>query len=234
MTPSARRLGRVAQTPPQLYCQLLAAGFDADALTRVRDACLFAATHTRHLLRGSGKPFACHLVGVASLLADATGDLDLVLAGLLHALPQWRVQASRALDDSAVATVGGGSWVELVRACAAGGNLDARATLVDATDACARGVRLLKLADALEDALDAGPWWQGHADDTGHERRSTGQRTQGFRALCALFAQTPALAAPRLWLRYIAVVDEWGSHDWPSGLGSGWYSSHAPVAGYGT
>lgn len=219
----------VAQTPPQLYCQLIAAGVDAAALPTVRDACLLAVTHTRHLLRGSGKPFACHLVGVASLVAEATGDMDLVVAGLLHALSQQRVlvvaDASIEVDLGLVVS---GRVQDLLRDYAVAGDPQPDAAPVDANDRHACDVRILQLADQLEDGLDGGPWWHGNIADLGNERGSAGDRVARLRGLATQFELAPALGAPMLLERFNALMATWEHGQWPASLRSGCYSSYAP------
>ena len=221
----------VAQTPPQLYCQLIAAGVDAAALRSVRDACLLAATNTRHLLRGSGKPFVCHLVGVASLVAEATGDLDLVVAGLLHALSQQRVlDVADASIGADVGLVVSGRVRDLLRDYAVAGDLQATAAAADADDRRACDVRILQLADQLEDGLDGGPWWHGNVTDCGNERGSAGDRVARLRGLATQFEIAPALGAPMLLDRFNALMATWEHGQWPPSLRSGCYSSYAPTS----
>jgi len=44
-----------------------------------------------NMARVSGKPFICHLVGTASILVAQKAEIDVVVAGLMHALFQNRV-----------------------------------------------------------------------------------------------------------------------------------------------
>ena len=44
-----------------------------------------------NMARASGKPFICHLVGTASILVAQKAEIDVVVAGLMHALFQNRV-----------------------------------------------------------------------------------------------------------------------------------------------
>ena len=76
---------KYAQTNIQLYRQLQGAGYSSDSLQQVREAynigcLLFSAQY-----RPNGKPFICHLVGTASILATHGARPRLVVAGLLHA-----------------------------------------------------------------------------------------------------------------------------------------------------
>lgn len=219
----------VAQTPPQLYCQLAAAGFDRAELRRLRDASLLAVGKTNGLVRGSGKPFSCHLVGVASLVAECVpGDAVLVVAALLHALYQPRVAAPGDSGDPRAEMVEafGPEVDELVHAYQSLGPLTAEQGLLGATVApLERRARILHLADQLEDGLDGGPWWHGGEQDRGDERGCARQRVDQFLALRGLFEQAPALSAPRLLQRYLAICDDWQVGTWPADLRSGRYSS---------
>jgi len=79
------------QTNLQLYRQMLETGYDDPALDLANRAYLFAARQTCNVLRGSGKPFACHLVGTAGILVEAGQSADCIGAALLHAMYQDRV-----------------------------------------------------------------------------------------------------------------------------------------------
>lgn len=217
----------VAQTPPQLYCQLIDAGIDAASLPSLRDACLMVTSRTRHLLRGSGKPFSCHLIGVASLVAEATGDFELTLTGLLHAISQQRLSGGEQPNASG-GLAGAERVVRLVKNYAVAGDLLPDDMPADLSDRDACDVRILQLADHLEDAIDGGPWWHGRPDDIGVEPGGAIERVARMRAMCQQFALAPALGAPLLLARFNTILADWEKMDWPSELRSGWYSSHAP------
>lgn len=214
----------VAQTAPQLYCQIAPFGWREADLVRVREACLLGARVTAGLLRGSGKPFACHLVGVASLVAECLPDeADAVVAALLHAMYQDRVpfgtdRASRRLRLLEAA----GEVVEaLVARYDAAGPLDAAVTFAESDDPAARVVRVIQLADELEDAIDGGPWWHGLPEDSPELRGSAEHRVSRFLAYGPCYAQAPALGAPSLLARWHAIRDAWASGTWPVALRSG-------------
>ncbi len=218
------RLPPVAQTAPQLYCQLVLFGLRDVDLVRVRDACLLGARVTSGLLRGSGKPFACHLVGVASLVAESLpGDVDAIVAALLHAMYQDRVpfgadQASRRLRLLAAA----GEAVEaLVARYAQAEPLAAAMCAVQPDDREARIVRVMQLADELDDALDGGPWWHGSPEDDPGLHGSANHRVARFLEYEPCYAQAPALGAPTLLTRWRAIRDAWASGTWPVALRSG-------------
>ena len=220
----------VAQTAPQLYLQLLAAGYRGHDLERVRQASLLAAQQTSNLLRGSGKPCSCHLVGVASLVAEAGRSPDAVLAALLHALYQPRVDGADDDGDrrrQVLEAFGHGVERVLHAYHQAGPLLPGQATPVQSQ--LEADVRILQLADQLEDGLDGGPWWHGQAGDSGAERGSAKQRADLLRGLAEAYALAPALGAPSLLARYSTIICQWDAGGWPEGLRSGRYTSFKAV-----
>jgi (p)ppGpp synthase/HD superfamily hydrolase len=74
-----------AQTNLQLFQQLGESGYREDDVRRTRDAHELAAHLFVGSFRGSGKPLLAHLVGTASILAAFDQEIDLIIAGLLHA-----------------------------------------------------------------------------------------------------------------------------------------------------
>jgi hypothetical protein len=224
----------VAQTAPQLYCQLAPLGLRESDLVRIREACLLGARATAGLLRGSGKPFACHLVGVASLVAESrTDDADAIVAALLHAMYQDRVcfGADRKARRSRLLTVAGASVEALVARYDEAGPVQAALPPDAVEDPAARLVRIMQLADELDDAIDGGPWWHGSADDGPEVRGGAAQRVAGFLARAPCYAQAPALGAPRLLDRWRAIRDSWAAGLWPVAFRSGERSTFAVASG---
>jgi acyl carrier protein len=80
-----------AQTNLDLYQQMFDNNYSGDEICLVNSAYLFTLGKVFSLVRGSGKPFICHLIGTASLLIEAKAPVDIVLAGLMHANYQNRV-----------------------------------------------------------------------------------------------------------------------------------------------
>lgn len=76
----------IAQTNIQLYEQLRAQGYGDEALIAAAAAYRFVQPLFSARFRGSGRPFLCHLVGTASILARDRAPIHEVLAGLLHAV----------------------------------------------------------------------------------------------------------------------------------------------------
>jgi len=73
------------QTVGTLAMRLHAAGRSQDELRRLMDAHRLAMGLFTGAYRGNGKSFVCHLVGTASLVAQVGGDMEQILAGLMHA-----------------------------------------------------------------------------------------------------------------------------------------------------
>lgn len=157
--------GQRAQSNTRLYAQLLGAGYRMDDVKRVRDAYTAATALFAGQLRPDGRPFVCHLVGVAAILAMMDASTDTIVAGLLHSAythgdfgsgrGQWTGNAPAWLRE----TIG----PDVERRVAA----YARRPFNPATvanwadnfarpDADEREIMLIRLADTLEDALDHG------------------------------------------------------------------------------
>ena len=74
-----------AQTHLQLLNQLRDRGFSSADLVTVDAAHAYARELFAGCYRASGKPFVCHLIGTASVLGSLEVPAALVAAGLLHA-----------------------------------------------------------------------------------------------------------------------------------------------------
>lgn len=218
----------IAQTPAQLIQQLRDAGHPADALQPVLDAALEMGRACAGLLRGSGKPFLCHLVGSAALAAEAGADLELVLACLLHASLQERVPAAGQVSvpqrQAWLAERYGGAVAARVAAYQASGAAFAQAVDAQALP-YAPEIHLMHLCDALDDALDHGPQLHGRVEDAPTAPGGAGQRAADFAALAPQFALAPALGWPRLLQRHREILRHWQQDPWPSTLRTGAYSS---------
>jgi (p)ppGpp synthase/HD superfamily hydrolase len=71
---------------PQLYAQLQAADWTDPQLGLVARAYALAIDVCGCSFRPNGKPFLCHLVGTASIVASWNGPIDEVVCGLVHAV----------------------------------------------------------------------------------------------------------------------------------------------------
>lgn len=156
---------RRAQTNLQLYGQLLAAGHGMQEVIGIRDAYALAAKLFAGQLRPEGRPFVCHVVGVASLLAMVEAPRATIVAGLLHSayshgdFGYGKGQVAGNARSRVRAVVG--DEIECVVAAYAHQRWNA-AAVADWTAnpgriaAQERQIIMIRLADTLEDALDLG------------------------------------------------------------------------------
>lgn len=150
----------IAQTHLQLLQQLKLA---PEQWLPMQRAYFHAQGLAHDLYRGSGKPFVCHLVGTASIVAYCHAPLSEELAAMLHACYQERVY--RDHPGGLVACrrqiqIEFGPEVErLVYQYQFGVDSNAGG------DGEARAVELLHLADDLEDLLDLAPLLHGMPGD---------------------------------------------------------------------
>jgi hypothetical protein len=216
----------VAQTNLQLYSQMVQSHFDEPCLALVNDAYLLAARGTGGLLRGSGKPFVCHLVGAASLVAHAGQDGSCIAATLLHATYQNRVDAGTPLQQRDTIRRRFGSKVESL---VSGYHEFASVPLREIDDGCLRRMRevaIMRLADEIEDLLDHGIAMHGAPGDGEQVVGSAAfRRAAKIRAEPELRRIAAALNASALegllayWLAQTIRMP------WPSALRTGEYSS---------
>jgi hypothetical protein len=153
------------QTNIQLYCRLLAEGGNAEDLQQIHDAYDLAARLFAGQIRPEGRPFTCHLVGVAGILAALGEAPPVICAGLLHsALSQGDFGAGRG-------RVGGSARRLLARSVDPrtfdlvdgydqlawnANNVRAWAVPGSVRDETLRKLTVMRLANELEDALDGG------------------------------------------------------------------------------
>ena len=154
-----------AQSNTQLYAQLLAGGWCMKDVGRVRDAYALAARLFAGQLRPDGRPFVCHLVGVASILAMLGAAPDTIIAGLLHSaythgdFGLGRGQMTRKARERLRAAAG--PQIERLVAVYSRHpwNASTVATWVENAGTLAadeRQIIVIRLADVVEDALDHG------------------------------------------------------------------------------
>lgn len=81
-----------AQTNLELFIQMAESGRFSDKEIEIcNKAYFFSLNCVYNMVRGSGKPFISHLVGLASLLIDNGMQHDVIVASLMHAVYQRRV-----------------------------------------------------------------------------------------------------------------------------------------------
>lgn len=221
----------VAQTNLQLYAQLVPTfGFGLD-LERIQRAYLFVAECSSGLMRGSGKPFVCHLVGTASLLAEAGEDADGVVAGLLHATYQNRMpfpgDAALQVRRAFVREQFGDVVEDLVFQYQ-----DFEVAELDqmSDDQLRTRTRVVKmrLSDEAEDLLDHGVIVHGRpCDDASVGGSAASRRQQKAKLGPHLLRAARAISAPTLEARVAYWLDQTAEARWPGELCTGQYSSYS-------
>lgn len=75
---------------PQTHLQLMLLakknGLKQTELESIFKACMLVSESFSGVFRGSAKPFEAHLIGTGAILIEAEEDINVVLAGILHAL----------------------------------------------------------------------------------------------------------------------------------------------------
>ncbi len=203
---------RYAQTNLQLYVQLGALGYDARALLRVREAHELAMRLVTGQHRATGKPFLCHLVGTASVLAEGGAGPDLVLAGLLHGAypfgdfgrrdagerPSKRAIVRSVIGEAAESIVSGygrSAWIEPTFE-----DFERRASSLAPIE---RDLIALRLANDIEEHLDGAMRYAGYHMLEGRYAGVEGARARrlaerlGLERLAQALAESIAACGPR-------------------------------------
>jgi (p)ppGpp synthase/HD superfamily hydrolase len=174
MTSEARDVPTVAQTNLQLFNQLQTADWCERDLARVKDAYALSVRILGSRFRPDGKPFLAHAIGTAGILASAACDVDVVLAGMLHAAYAWGDwgEGSHTMTNTKRAAVRDVVGVRAERIVAAytrvpWGEAAAASLLerIDDLDDEERDMAALKVANALDDNLDLGMRYRGNTAD---------------------------------------------------------------------
>ena len=189
-----------AQTNVQLYRELEAGGCSLEALAAVRRAYDLATRLFAGRIQSSGRPFLCHLVGTASILARLGRGHDVVAAGVLHSVYR---RADRGDDSKGIARCrklvieGVGAEVEEVllrffqtRRCYE--VLRERAGDLDALD---RDVALMLLADELEKLSSRNLLYDSRVDERLARYRRKGADMIGLARVLGFPHLTSELAA---------------------------------------
>lgn len=219
----------LAQTNLQLYGQMIELGFAEDELALVHRAYLFGARATADLLRGSGKPFACHLAGTASAVAGERLGAPAIAASLLHALYQDRVRwpdATTRERRRAALRDGFGAEVESLVHEYHGFETERLDAIDDASLVKRRTVVVMRLADELDDLVDDAIAMHGRpGDDESVPGSAAFRRARKAGQAPTLLRVARAVEAP--WIR--GQLEHWLARTarahWPAGLRSGEYSS---------
>jgi (p)ppGpp synthase/HD superfamily hydrolase len=153
-----------AQTNLQLFRQLGDLGMNEADLAMIGRGYTLAMRLFAGSYRPSGKAMVNHLVGTASILAGAGASIEIVAAGLLHAvyseadfgplrggLAAKRQLVRSSIGDAAEALIDRYSKLQWGDA-----SLDRLRNTFDSLDNPTRAVLLIRLANELEDYLDLG------------------------------------------------------------------------------
>lgn len=193
----AGRSAGIAQTWPALAVELTAASWPPDDLRLARRAFQEAEVRFAAAVRGSGKPFVDHLIGTASATLLGGGDATTVAAALLHAAydqgdfgdgrrsdhPAHRATIQRAVGVEAEDLVHAYHRLGWSREVA----MEERVGVATADDR-RRRVLLVRVANEVDDALDAGLVVSGKAAWPAYDGRIAE----------AVVALADAVAAPAL------------------------------------
>lgn len=232
--PEADNRSPIPQTNLQLYRSMLSLGYDEAALELANRAYLFAARQTCTLLRGSGKPFSCHLVGTAGILIEAGQDADSIGAALLHAMYQDRTPFPSGRDLEQRRDYIRQNFGEGVESLVHDYHHFEVARLDQFSDKQLRERRtvvLMRLADEIEDLLDHGIAMHGlPEDDETIGGSAASRRAQKTHAAAELQRAARAIDAPTIQMRLDYWLEQTANTVWPKMLRTGAYSSYA-VAG---
>lgn len=158
----------IAQTNLQLYKQMIRSGYSEMDLQLSQQAYLLAGKITGCILRGSGKPFACHLVGTASVAVECGMDSRYIAAALLHAVYQERIPFPEAETLSQRRAYINQQFGEEVEKLLYGYQKLESVMLESLSNQqlqeC-RGLIILRLADEIDDLADNGPELHGKPGD---------------------------------------------------------------------
>lgn len=199
----------IAQTNIQLYRQLIDAGWHESDLRKVRNAYQLAQELVGNSFRPNGKPFVCHLVGTASVLAHWNQRPAMVLTGLLHAAYLYGDFGDGERRDSPrrrsyVQSIVGGEAEALLQQFMQSRGIN----LQELTDC---DLLVLSLADLLEELVDAGPAFA--VGKPVAEIDSKNQQQQRFRDIIAIANSAIGISAGQMFdqafseLQSVAVPD---------------------------
>lgn len=186
----------IAQSNIQLYGQLQKRGYADDSISDVARAYRLAQELFSAKFRGSGRPFLCHLVGTASILARDFAPAYMVISGLLHAVyssglfpfdmhrrisTRKRVMVRNVVGDKVeelLVAYDGLPW-----------NQSALENFAEYTPPAQHEVLKIRLANELDDLSDSGLYYSGAG------KRSLIDSPESRRLLTLLVARTemPAL-----------------------------------------
>ncbi len=78
---------RLVEEVYKLYSE--GSSYQSEPLQRINDAIMFASLgHGAQLRKGTAYPYIIHPIGVATIIAENGGDIDQIIAGVFHDLPE--------------------------------------------------------------------------------------------------------------------------------------------------
>lgn len=223
----------IAQTNLQLFRQMMEAGRGLDDLVLANRAYLLAAGLTGGVLRGSGKPFACHLVGTASVVVACGMSGPCIAAALLHAAYQSRVPfpGMAALEHRREYLRR--HFGEEVEGLVYSYHQFAGAEIERFTDARLRECRtvvVLRLADEIDDLIDDGLCMHGRPEDDVSVAGGAAARCEHAVHRVPEFVRiSQVIGAPALEKYFTRWQERRVLAEWPAQLRTGAYSSFAPA-----
>ena len=154
-----------AQTILELLNRLRRDGYAVSDLCMIRDAYALAMRAFTGLVRPSGKTFIAHAVGTASVLHHVGAPPPVTAAGLIHSIythgdfGRWRKGISKSARSEVERSVGTEVEQLVARYAALKWNrstMPAVSAALNAYDAVGRTIVLMRLANEVEENLDAG------------------------------------------------------------------------------
>lgn len=226
MTAMALDLSRVAQTNIALYRQMHDLGYEAAALQLACDAYELVCVPFAGHYRACGKPFVCHLVGTASVMAWLGAKPEAVVAALMHSVYEASLAFGNNVDQVRLtpARIRARVSEDVERLVAAyhamPWNLDTLPALASESRS-AHGERaevlLLRLANELDDHLDCSMAY------------CSGERRRIDEAFGLWVEMAGSLGFPALADALRRCHSEHAECDWVPRLGAGRFVSYSPI-----
>lgn len=218
----------VPQTNLQLYRAMRDFGHPEESIQSANRAWLLAIDGTAGMFRGSGKPFACHLAGVAGLLCLARLNAPAITAGILHAMYQQRVPFQGLTLPARKERIAAQFGTECERLVGEYHYFEVE-RLGEWSDKALRDkgtVVLMRIADDLEDMLDDAIELHGRPEDEDAARGgASARRSKALRLGPELKRAARALNCSFLEEQLEFWLDRVERRDTPSLVRTGRYSS---------
>lgn len=211
-----------AQTILELLNRLRRDGYAVSDLCLIRDAHALAMRAFTGLVRSSGKTFLAHAVGTAGVLHHVGAPPPVTAAGVIHSIHahgdfgRWRKGISRAARSEVERSVGTEVEQLVARYAALKWNrstMPAIGAALNVYDAVGRAVVLMRLANEVEENLDAGVLYLSHAE----RRRQADQPSVPILVTMAEDLGNPILASElaRVFEETISATIPTGFHQEP-------------------